>query len=171
LYRTIREVEHAQIIPETQDTTELKNKVSELFHSEIKKPYAIKTKLRQLKIKEPTVSQMNYWLKCLRTEIYGPSQIDLNYLKQWCIERSEIPPEDEDEVFVAGFEVDIDKDWKPYFRQRQFKLQFNQNICRQNQTKKRLLLRSIFKKLLLQFWVWLGSSSFANFHKIQSAFF
>ena len=115
VYRTTAEVGHAHIIPEKQDTTELRNKVAELFHSGHKKPCAIKTQLRQLKIKEPTVSQMSYWLKCLRTEIYGPSQIDLNYLKNWCIERSKVP-DDEDEMFVAGFEVDIDKNWKPYFR-------------------------------------------------------
>ena len=98
-----------------KDDASLRAKVEELFHDGYTTPTQIISKLREENIQEPTTSQMNYWLKLVREDLYGPARLNLNDLKEWCIKHSVVPV-DVDQMFVGKYEIGLDRDKKPYFR-------------------------------------------------------
>ena len=86
---------------------EVKNVIMELFQNGYTTPKSILSELDKLKITQPKASQISSFLVFLRKKLYGPAQISLNYIKNWCIEKSVIP-DDPDECFVANYYIKDD---------------------------------------------------------------
>lgn len=87
-----------------------REKIAELDRLGIKSSKIV-TELRKLGLQVPT--SMPNILKTIR-EQKGPSSFTLNTLKNWCEQRSTIP-QNEDEMFVAGFDYIADYS-SPKFR-------------------------------------------------------
>jgi hypothetical protein len=103
---------------------EVKNVIMELFQNGYTTPKSILAELDKLKITQPKASQISSFLVFLRKKLYGPAQISLNYIKNWCIEKS-VVPDDPDECFVANYYIK-DDDGDSLFRFR-FRFRFRCN--------------------------------------------
>ena len=114
LFQAIIQHDHTTVSKHTGIPIEVKNVIIELFQNGYTTPKAILSELDKLKIIQPKASQISSVLVSLRKKLYGPAQISLNYIKNWCIEKS-IIPNDPDECFVANYYIE-DDDAGPLFR-------------------------------------------------------
>ncbi|CAF4924614.1 unnamed protein product, partial [Rotaria sp. Silwood2] len=114
LFQAIIQQDHTTESQQTGIPIEVKNVIIELFQNGYTTPKAILYELDKLKIMQPKASQISSFLVTLRRKLYGPAQISLNYIKNWCIEKS-IIPNDPDECFVANYYIKND-DADPLFR-------------------------------------------------------
>ncbi|CAF4312743.1 unnamed protein product, partial [Rotaria sordida] len=114
LFQAIIRHDHTRECKQTGIPIEVKNVIIELFQNGYTTPKAILSELDKLKIIQPKASQISNFLVTLRKKLYGPAQISLNCIKNWCIEKS-IIPNDPDECFVANYYIK-DDDANPLFR-------------------------------------------------------
>ncbi|CAF4124769.1 unnamed protein product [Rotaria magnacalcarata] len=114
LFEAIIQHDHTTESEQIGIRIELKNVIVKLFQNGYTTPKAILSELDKLKIIQPKASQIANFLATLRKKLYGPAQISLNYIKNWCIEKS-IVPNDPDECFVANYYIKDDDD-DPLFR-------------------------------------------------------
>ena len=115
LFQAIIQHDHKIVNKHTGIPIEVKNVIIELFQNGYTTPKAILSELDKLKIIQPKASRISSVLVSLRKKLYGPAQISLNYIKNWCIEKS-IIPNDPDECFVANYYIKDDDDADPLFR-------------------------------------------------------
>ncbi|CAF4253261.1 unnamed protein product [Rotaria magnacalcarata] len=109
LFEAIIQHDHTTESEQIGIRIELKNVIVKLFQNGYTTPKAILSELDKLKIIQPKASQIASFLATLRKKLYGPAQISLNYIKNWCIEKS-IVPNDPDECFVANYYIKDDDD-------------------------------------------------------------
>ncbi|CAF3948820.1 unnamed protein product [Rotaria sp. Silwood1] len=114
LFQAIILHDHTTESKQTGIPIEVKNVMIELFQNGYTTPKAILSEPDKLKIIQPKASQISSFLVTLRKKLYSPAQISLNYIKNWCIEKS-IIPNDPDECFVANYYIK-DDDTDPLFR-------------------------------------------------------
>ncbi|CAF1263893.1 unnamed protein product, partial [Rotaria magnacalcarata] len=114
LFQAIIQHDHTTESEQIGIRIELKNVIVKLFQNGYTTPKAILSELDKLKIIQPKASQIASFLATLRKKLYGPAQISLNYIKNWCIGKS-IVPNDPDECFVAYYYIKDDDD-DPLFR-------------------------------------------------------
>ncbi|CAF2802135.1 unnamed protein product [Rotaria sp. Silwood2] len=114
LFQAIIQHDHRTVSKQTGIPFEVKNVIIELFQNGYTTPKAILSELDKRKIIQPKASQISSFLVTLRRKFYGPAQISLNHIKNWCIEKS-IIPNDPDQCFVANYYIK-DGDADPLFR-------------------------------------------------------
>ena len=91
LFQVIIQHDHTTESEQIGIRIELKDVIVKLFQNGYTTPKAILSELDKLKIIQPKASQIASFLATLRKKLYGPAQISLNYIKNWCIEKSIIP--------------------------------------------------------------------------------
>jgi hypothetical protein len=88
---------------------EVKKIIQELFELKLK-PKAIIEVLHERGITLPTISQLNNYLRTIKSTKLGPTSISLGEIEQWCLESSQSIPELDDTPFVVSYQIIYDDD-------------------------------------------------------------
>ncbi|CAF3306315.1 unnamed protein product [Rotaria sp. Silwood2] len=83
--------------------------IKELYELKLK-PKAIIEALYDRGIVAPSISQLNNYLRTLKTKRFGSTAISLGEIEQWCMESSRSIPESDDVGFVVSYEIIYDGD-------------------------------------------------------------
>ena len=82
--------------------------INDLYDSGVIKPQLIMYELRRRAVDEPTLKQLENYLRVYKCKKHGKTEISYYDLDVWCSKRTKIP-EDLHEVFVIGDEIIIDE--------------------------------------------------------------
>ena len=96
-----------------QNSTRIPNDVKMIikeFYDLKLKPKAIIEALYERGITAPSIRQLNNFLRTLKTERFGSTQISLGEIEDWCIESSKSIPDSDNTGFVVSYEIIYDDD-------------------------------------------------------------
>jgi hypothetical protein len=82
--------------------------INDLYDSGVIKPQLIMYELRRRAVDEPTLKQLENYLRVYKCKKHGKTEISYYDLDMWCSKRTKIP-DDLHEVFVIGYEIIIDE--------------------------------------------------------------
>ena len=106
IYKT--SVEHTHVMHENKMSTEVVDKIKQLFDLQIK-PNAILEALRTAQLPMPKKSILIRHLRKLRKEKFGETIINLSELENWCKNNSKIPSSIH-EPYVSSFYINYGDD-------------------------------------------------------------
>lgn len=108
--------DHSEQVAKRGVPPETKKMIQQLFKDGVQKPRAILVALRNRGCNTlPKYTQLTNYLSTMKTTMFGRHMISLGELETWA-EKRQLLPEDDDEVFVCGFESNSLESEFRYFR-------------------------------------------------------